>query len=689
MTSIVLTKNIAFSRTSFLASRLSYHSGTAASVNTAIARGLRKSKGVGFRGSERKVDGPREKQNGLVRRSAGPPSFEKFGAPVTRDGWKGKQEGEFTKGGRTNPRELRIKKGLKFAKTDRELARKKKPDPAGSAGGGRHGGWGGPVRTRFNEEETSSPGFRRRQDSRPTFERGQRGDSKYSSPNRNRPQNRSASHGSGDFAFQSEGTNQYPSLSSKNSFLKQEGDSRSYKTRAERGERGGPRGRMTRSSQEYSGPASSTRGGFQEKPSARDYDGFSPNHDIWGKEARFPNKYSERKLSNRNDSQTWPSIESNNNMRNTSRNESTDDDEPTPTIPVKPTKVFDKQIPLSIPYTTPASEFLYGTSVVEAALTSQKVPRRKHYKLYIYTGENREKVGRDEGLERMAKRKGIKVARVSSGDGLRLMDKMSGGRPHNGYVLEASPLPRLPVTSLGPLKSENNQPGFEVAVDHQSKEDAVINGMSSFVSIPFDRSGRKPMVLFLDSIQDPGNLGGIIRTAAFLGVSAIAVSARNSASFSPVVLKASAGASESVTLFSVNKPAGFIHESRLAGWKVFAAVAPSKGRDSHRSPRSISTDALGDPLSHDPCILMLGSEGEGLRSNLKSKADVEVYIPGRGRTVESLNVSVAAGILCNSFLSRSKTGRAISHDTSNEKEAPEEESNPPETNPEDSSNTLF
>jgi 21S rRNA (GM2251-2'-O)-methyltransferase len=57
---------------------------------------------------------------------------------------------------------------------------------------------------------------------------------------------------------------------------------------------------------------------------------------------------------------------------------------------------------------------------------------------------------------------------------------------------------------------------------------------------------------------------------------------------------------------------------------------------------------------------MLGSEGEGLRWNLRSKADVDLYIEGsrQSRTVDSLNVSVAAGILCNSFLKRSQLKKA-------------------------------
>ena len=88
---------------------------------------------------------------------------------------------------------------------------------------------------------------------------------------------------------------------------------------------------------------------------------------------------------------------------------------------------YELHAPLSMPYTTSASEFLYGTSVVTAALHSS---RRKLYKLYIYDGENREVQNQDVGMRRIALKRGIKVENVK-GEWLRVMDKMSNGRPHN------------------------------------------------------------------------------------------------------------------------------------------------------------------------------------------------------------------------------------------------------------------
>lgn len=83
--------------------------------------------------------------------------------------------------------------------------------------------------------------------------------------------------------------------------------------------------------------------------------------------------------------------------------------------------------PLAIPYTTPASEFLYGHSVVTAAL---KNSRRKFYKVYLYHGDTAEVRGQDWQVRKLALAANLEVTRVGN-DWLRLMDKMSGGRPHN------------------------------------------------------------------------------------------------------------------------------------------------------------------------------------------------------------------------------------------------------------------
>lgn len=308
-------------------------------------------------------------------------------------------------------------------------------------------------------------------------------------------------------------------------------------------------------------------------------------------------------------------------------------------------------VPLSMPYTTPASEFLYGTSVITAALMSS---RRKLYKLYIYSGDNREVHEQDTRIRELALKRGVIVERVK-GDWLRLMDRMSAGRPHNGYILEASPLPKLPVAGFRAVEKRNG--AFHVILDHQSREDEAVNGTSTSINYKASFS-RYPFVVLLDGILDPGNLGAILRTAFFLGVDTVAISNRSSAPVSPVALKASAGASETLPLVSVSQPGNFIDKCKSNGWKIYAAAAPTPGKRTGIG-NYLSTSNLGSPVRNHPCLLILGSEGEGLHWNIKRKADFDVGIDGprmgQGK-VDSLNVSVAAGLLCEVFL-RKPAGR--------------------------------
>jgi 21S rRNA (GM2251-2'-O)-methyltransferase len=651
-----------------------YHAGKAGAVHTAIQRGLRKSRGQGFRGSHTDLaaDDPREKyrvEHGISKYENQPTEYyprngyghaseesspayrtrkllndwEKRGRVDTRD-FKKRSSGERTRDstnewearGKTEANELRIRLGKRL------IAGKDQENGGNSER---------PARSGPSYEEISfTPTGRRLRDSGDRLRPGSTWEKS----------GRSVKHGRSDV-----GGSKFDGRPEQRS-----GSTSSYfkgSTQPSGSARDSPSRTPVQAGRERDSVNSSARRSGTGSDAWQFGSGsFDPRIESNGSN-RYPSLSFKKKLLDSTNgnissregstSERHPGLtsfgrgsryDSNASSANAHR------DERSATSGPKFTQVADSRIPLSIPYTTPASEFLYGTSVVEAALSSRREPRRKLYKLYIYNGENREDPDQDARLERLARRSGVDVVRAGN-DWLRVMDKMSAGRPHNGYILEASPLPRLPVTSLGQLTTVDGQDGFEVSIDHQSREEAAVNGTSNFIKIPRSRHGRKPLVLLLDSIVDPGNLGAIIRTSAFLGVTAIAISSRNSASFTPVVLKASAGASEDITLFMVNKPAGFVVDSKNAGWKVFAAVAPAKKHDP-AMPISLSTDQLNDPLSEDPCILMLGSEGEGLRWNLRSKADADLYIEGSNQShnVDSLNVSVAAGILCTTFLKRSK-----------------------------------
>ncbi|KAL2001730.1 hypothetical protein VTN02DRAFT_1342 [Thermoascus thermophilus] len=337
------------------------------------------------------------------------------------------------------------------------------------------------------------------------------------------------------------------------------------------------------------------------------------------------------------------------------------------------------KVPASIPYTTPASEFLYGTTAVEAAL---RCTRRKLYKLYIYQGPEEDELSETKiALRKLALSKGVQAKTVYAGWD-RLLDKMSAGRPHNGVILEASPLPKLPITGFEKVEtldfsdgdgdgdgSKNQIDHFRVQLAPQSREEAAVNGTSPLVPMvnPAVHGRRYPLTLLLDGILDPGNLGAIIRSAYFLGVDAIAFAGRNSAPLSPVTIKASAGAAENMTLLKVaNNTVEFVRRSQENGWRFYAADAPQPGAETLSPSDPASSDAPGFHLLRQaPTVIMLGSEGTGLSPPLRAQADAVVGIPSARRVqgasvdlglesdparVDSLNVSVAAALLMEMFL---------------------------------------
>lgn len=172
-------------------------------------------------------------------------------------------------------------------------------------------------------------------------------------------------------------------------------------------------------------------------------------------------------------------------------------------------------------------------------------------------------------------------------------------------------------------------------------------------------------------------MGAIIRSSHFLGVDGILICTRNSAALTPVALKAAAGAAETLPLYSVGQPASFIDESQENGWKFYAAVSPNSSDSGRAVGRPYySSRTLGNPTRNHPCILVLGSEGDGLRWNIQKKADfmlgIEAQRTGSGE-LDSLNVSVASALLCDAFLRESMTtGKSKTRRQMNQPDAVEE-----------------
>ncbi|KAM4063905.1 spoU rRNA methylase family protein [Hirsutella rhossiliensis] len=302
------------------------------------------------------------------------------------------------------------------------------------------------------------------------------------------------------------------------------------------------------------------------------------------------------------------------------------------------------------------SVFVYGRSSVKAALEHG---RRKLHKLYMYENRKVDKI--DEVIMHLAQQRRVSIKIVPI-EGRGLLDRMSVGRPHNGIILESSPLPQLPVLSLGPVEESPGRLGFNVNLSYQSREEEQINGKSSFIP----RAGLvtpKPFVLLLNNILDPGNLGALLRSAHYFGIDAVAITMRSSSSLSAAALKAASGAAEEVRLFSVPSSVQFVQQSKMAGWKTYAAVPPpSKRLMELHGEKFISDHAVEreDPLQHSPCLLVLGNEGQGLTKALKTVIDYEVAIPKlmEHTQLDSLNVSVAGALLCHSFVKGSSVAKA-------------------------------
>ncbi|KAF3491761.1 rRNA methyltransferase [Arthroderma uncinatum] len=329
--------------------------------------------------------------------------------------------------------------------------------------------------------------------------------------------------------------------------------------------------------------------------------------------------------------------------------------------------------PHHIPYSSPVAEFIYGTSAVNAAV---RCGRRKLYTLYIYEESggdvSREPKWEQQHIRPIAKYASLAGAQVKhvTGPWKHTLDKMTGKRPHNGLVLEASPLPKPPVLNFQTVLSMSNS-HFLANLAPQPDEQAAVNGTDGH--IPFEarrknpKGSRYPFTLLLDGILDPGNLGAIFRSAYWFGVDAIVFSPLNSAPISSVVMKAAAGATETIPTLAIRDVNSFLTGSQSNGWKFFAADAPSAtlvNDYTRKVPVMGNLDTLSSELQTAPCVLMLGGEGSGLQQKIKNRADAFVTIPGAYSDnvqddiagVSSLNVSVASALLCEAFLSRPPSG---------------------------------
>lgn len=145
-----------------------------------------------------------------------------------------------------------------------------------------------------------------------------------------------------------------------------------------------------------------------------------------------------------------------------------------------------------------------------------------------------------------------------------------------------------------------------------------------------EERNEKPFIIICDEIEDPHNLGAIIRTAEACGVHGIIIPKRRSASLNATVAKTAAGALEYMKVARVTNIANTIDDLKEKGVWIFGA------------------DMDGQPytqLDYDtPCAIVIGNEGKGIGALTAKKCDVIISLPMKGK-INSLNASVAAGAL--------------------------------------------
>jgi 23S rRNA (guanosine2251-2'-O)-methyltransferase len=146
-----------------------------------------------------------------------------------------------------------------------------------------------------------------------------------------------------------------------------------------------------------------------------------------------------------------------------------------------------------------------------------------------------------------------------------------------------------------------------------------------------DRAVAPPLLLVLDGVQDPHNLGACLRTADAAGVNAVIVPRDRAVGLTPTVRKVASGAAESVPLIQV------VNLARTQRWLKERGIWMIGADD--QAPKSIYETALDMPVA-----LVLGAEGTGLRRLTRENCDALIRIPMLG-AVESLNVSVATGVV--------------------------------------------
>ena len=231
-------------------------------------------------------------------------------------------------------------------------------------------------------------------------------------------------------------------------------------------------------------------------------------------------------------------------------------------------------------------EFIYSRNAVYETLRAK---RRDVFRIQL--SEGAQEKGRLAEILRMAKDRRIPMEKVQRGR----LDKIH--QNHQGVVAEVSGYSYSDVVDILEFAGQKNEP---------------------------------PLVLLLDSLNDPQNLGTLLRTAEAVGVHGVIIPLAHTVEVTPAVVNASSGASEHLLIGRSNLAQAIEALKEAEVWVV--------GLDQSAVPLEVGSRHLRGALG-----LVVGSEGEGLRQLVRSKCDIVLQLPMRGR-IESLNAAVAGSV---------------------------------------------
>jgi 23S rRNA (guanosine2251-2'-O)-methyltransferase len=242
-------------------------------------------------------------------------------------------------------------------------------------------------------------------------------------------------------------------------------------------------------------------------------------------------------------------------------------------------------------------EWIYGRNAVYETLRAR---RRQPFRLRIAQGA--EEKGRLQEIIKLCAERKLPVERVAR----QALD--SFGQGHQGVALEASAYP------------SSNLPDILSAVE---------------------KSGEPAFLLILDTLQDPQNLGTLLRAAEAVGVQGVLLPLRHTASVTPAVVNASSGASEHLLIAQANLAQAILTLKENDIWVVGLDADPPA-----QPPDKVRLDG--------PLALVVGSEGSGMRELVRKSCDLLLRLPMRGQ-VASLNAATAGSVaLYLAYLARGK-----------------------------------